>query len=71
MAAGNYATVSSGGTGDVSALSVTGTDARIVFDTSTRDLYYDADGLSLANATRFVTLTGLSGSLTNADITYA
>ena len=71
LAAADYASVTSGGSGDVSALSV-GASVNIVFDSSTGGLYYDANGGSLADATKFavVDLAGLSGTFNNGDINF-
>ena len=71
LAAADYASVSSGGSGDVSALSV-GAAVNIVFDSSTGALYYDANGGSLADATKFavIDLGGLSGTFNNGDIKF-
>jgi|LakWasM104_HOW12_FD_contig_111_155901_length_8940_multi_4_in_0_out_0_1 serralysin len=41
------------------------TSQRIIFNTSTGALYYDADGLGGQNAVQFATLTGAVGKLTN------
>ncbi len=69
LAAADFAQVTSGGSGDVSGLAV-GLAVNIVFDSSTNTLYFDADGGSLANATMFAVLTGLSGTFNNADILF-
>lgn len=42
-------------------------DDRIVYDTSNGALYYDADGSGAGAAVRFATLTGVIGTLTEAD----
>jgi VCBS repeat-containing protein len=67
LAASNFQQVTSGGTGDVTGVSV-GAAVKIAFDSSTGDIYYDADGGSLANAVQFATLVGLSGTFNNLDI---
>jgi large repetitive protein len=71
LAATDFQQVTSGGTGDVSGLSV-GAAVNIVFDSSTGALYFDADGGSLSNATQFAVLelAGLSGVFNNADILF-
>jgi Ca2+-binding RTX toxin-like protein len=45
------------------------TDARVLFDTASGNLYYDADGMGGAGAVAFanISLTGLVGTLTHAD----
>jgi Ca2+-binding RTX toxin-like protein len=71
LAASDYAAVSSGGSGNVSALSV-GTSVNIVYDSSTGGLFYDADGGSLVNAIKFAVIdpAGLSGTFDNGDIKF-
>jgi len=55
----------------VSSLSV-GASVNIVFDSSTGALSHDANGGSLADATKFavIDLAGLSGTFDNGDITF-
>ena len=42
-------------------------DDRVVLDTTTGALYYDADGAGGMAAVQFATLVGVVGTLTNAD----
>jgi serralysin len=71
LAAAAFQQVNTGGTGDVSSLSATA-DARIIYDSSTGGLYYDDNGGSLADATKFAVLdpAGFSGTFNNADILF-
>jgi VCBS repeat-containing protein len=71
LAAAAFQQVNTGGTGDVSGLSATA-DARIIYDSSTGGLYYDDNGGSLADATKFAVLdpAGFSGTFNNADILF-
>jgi Ca2+-binding RTX toxin-like protein len=43
------------------------TEARILFDTASGNLYYDSDGMGGVDAVAFATVAGLSGSLTHND----
>jgi hypothetical protein len=61
----DYAAINTGGTGDLSSLSV-GASVNIVFDSSTGALYYDANGGSLNDATMFALLQ-FSGGTTASD----
>lgn len=67
LAAADFQQVSSGGTGDVSALAVQN-GVNIVYDASTGSLYFDTDGGSLANATQFAVVQVVGGTFDNGDI---
>jgi VCBS repeat-containing protein len=69
LAAADFQQVSSGGTGDVSTLSVQN-GVNIVYDASTDSLYFDADGGSLANATQFAVVQVVGGTFDNGDIRF-
>ena len=71
LAAADFQQVSSGGSGDVSGLSVGGL-VNVVYDASTGALYFDTDGGSLANATKFAVLDlgGISGMFDSGDIKF-
>ncbi len=71
LAAADFQQVSSGGSGDVSGLSVGGL-VNVVYDALTGALYFDTDGGSLANATKFAVLDlgGISGTFDSGDIKF-
>ncbi len=69
LAAADYASVNTSGSGDVSALSV-GASVNIVFDSSTGGLFYDANGGSLADATKFAVVDVVAGTFDNGDIKF-
>ena len=64
LSAAEFATLAgSGGTNSV------GAGVHIIYDSTTGNLYYDSDGGSSLNRTLFATLTGVSGTLDQNDIT--
>jgi Ca2+-binding RTX toxin-like protein len=67
LAAADYGTVNSSGSGNVAGLNVAA-GANIVYDTSTGSLYFDGTGGSLADAVQFASVTTTPGTFDRADI---
>ena len=51
----------------ITGAAATSTDHRIIYDSTTGALFYDADGSGTGAAVQFATLTGVSGVITNTE----